>query len=297
MMQISGKNILNRLHKITPTISVGVLTADLLSLGRDLALLEKASVKLVHIDVMDGCFTPKMTFGPPLIKAMKTSLLKDVHLMIENPLETIGDYVASGADMITVHLESSRHIHRVLQALDTMNNVNDPERGLVQGIALNPGTDVELIQPIIDEVNMILLLAVNPAKTGLPLQNEVALVTGAAGAIGSGICKRLLEKGCCVAATDLPGENLDGLVNELKETAADRIIGIGLDVADRDSVADGFNEASRVWGGVDIVIVNAGIPLIASLMEIDLDDFRRLEKVNVEGTLLTLSEAGYHLCC
>jgi NAD(P)-dependent dehydrogenase (short-subunit alcohol dehydrogenase family) len=132
-------------------------------------------------------------------------------------------------------------------------------------------------------------------KTGLPLRNEVALVTGAAGAIGSGICRGLLKKGCYVAATDLPGENLDGLVNELKETTADRIIGVGLNVTDRDSVADGFNEVSRVWGGVDIVIVNAGIPLIASLVEMDINDFRRLEKVNVEGTLLTLSEAGRHL--
>ena len=133
------------------------------------------------------------------------------------------------------------------------------------------------------------------AKTDLPLENEVALVTGAAGAIGSGICTALLEKGCHVAATDLPGKHLDNLVNELKEPAADYIIGIGLDVTNRDSVTDGFNAVSRIWGGVDIVIANAGIPLIASLIEMDLDDFRKLEKVNVEGTLLTLSEAGRHL--
>jgi len=133
-------------------------------------------------------------------------------------------------------------------------------------------------------------------KTDLPLQNEVALVTGAAGAIGSGICKRLLEKGCCVVATDLHVDNLNILVNELKEIAADRIIGARLDVTDRDSVTYGFNKAIHVWGGVDIIIVNAGIPLVASLMEMDLNDFRRLEEVNVEGTLLTLSEAGRHLC-
>lgn len=166
MMQISDKSILNHLHKITPTISVGILTADLLSLGRELTLLENAGVKLLHIDVMDGCFTPRMTFGPLLIKAMQTSLFKDVHLMIEEPLEKLADYVVSGADMITVHLESSRHIHRVLQNLGTMNNVNDPERGLLRGIALNPGTDIELIKPIIDEVDMILLLAVNPGWSG-----------------------------------------------------------------------------------------------------------------------------------
>ena len=132
--------------------------------------------------------------------------------------------------------------------------------------------------------------------TGLPLENEVALVTGAAGAIGSGICRGLLEKGCYVAATDLPGERLDSLIKELKEIASERIIGVEIDVTDKNSMAEGFNKISRAWGGVDIVVVNAGIPLIASLMEMDIDDFRRLERVNVEGTLITLSEAGRHLC-
>lgn len=141
-----------------------------------------------------------------------------------------------------------------------------------------------------------ILYAEKPLKKTLPLQSEVALVTGAAGAIGYGICLGLLEKGCYVAATDLPGERLNGLVEELREIAGERVIGVELDVTERDSVAGGFKRVSRVWGGVDIVIVNAGIPLIGSLLEMDLEDFRRLERVNVEGTLLTLSEAGRHLC-
>ncbi len=161
-----SENILQRLHQWTPTISVGVLTADMLALGKELSILEKSGVKLLHIDVMDGCFTPMMTFGPPLIKAMKTSLLKDVHLMIEEPLEKVADYVAAGADMITVHVESGRHIHRVLQLLPTMSNVNGAERGLVRGIALNPGTPVETVHPLIDEVDVIFLLAVNPGWSG-----------------------------------------------------------------------------------------------------------------------------------
>jgi len=163
---MSEKSIFKRLLQWTPTISVGVLTADMLSLGKELSLLESTDVKLLHIDVMDGCFTPMMTFGPPIIKAMKTSLLKDVHLMIEDPLEKVADYVAAGADMITVHVESSRHIHRVLQVLATMSNVNEAERGLVRGIALNPGTPVETVQPLIDEVEVIFLLAVNPGWGG-----------------------------------------------------------------------------------------------------------------------------------
>ncbi len=160
---MSGESVLKRLREVTPTISVGILTADLLSLGTELAILDNAGVKLLHIDVMDGYFCPKMTCGPPLIKALKSSLFKDVHLMIQDPLEKLGDYVAAGADMITVHVESERnHIHRVLQALGTMSNANDSDRGLVRGVALNPGTPVEAVQPVIDEVDLILLLAVNP---------------------------------------------------------------------------------------------------------------------------------------
>ncbi len=167
MTQMSGKSVLKRLREVTPTISVGILTADLLSLGTELTILDNAGVKLLHIDVMAGYFCPKMTFGPPLIKALKSSLFRDVHLMIQDPLEKLGDYVAAGADMITVHLESERnHIHRVLQALGTMSNANDSDRGLVRGVALNPGTPVEAVQPVIDEVDLILLLAVNPGWSG-----------------------------------------------------------------------------------------------------------------------------------
>jgi len=129
MGQACGKSVLDRLGEVVPTVSVGILTADLANLQGELALLENTGVKLVHLDVMDGCFAPKMTFGPPLIQAMRTSLLKDVHLMIEHPLEKVGEYVAAGADMITVHVESDRHIHRVLQALGAMSNATNPERG------------------------------------------------------------------------------------------------------------------------------------------------------------------------
>jgi len=124
----------------------------------------------------------------------------------------------------------------------------------------------------------------------LPLRNKVALVTGAAGAIGYGICCGLLEKGCHLAATDLPGKKLDSFTADLKQIAAGRVIGIPIDVTDEESVVRGLESVSFAWGGIDIVVVNAGIPLVSFLKDIDLDDFRRLEKVNVEGTFLTLRE-------
>jgi NAD(P)-dependent dehydrogenase (short-subunit alcohol dehydrogenase family) len=129
---------------------------------------------------------------------------------------------------------------------------------------------------------------------GLPLRNKVALVTGAAGAIGYGVCRGLLEKGCHVAATDLAGEKLDHLVADLSPTAPGRVIGVPLDVTSKESVAAGFETVIRTWGGIDIVVINAGIAMVCQLQEIDLDAFRRLEKVNVEGTLLTLSATAHH---
>ena len=150
----------------SPTLSVGILTANLLTLGSELAVLERAGIMLVHIDVMDGCFCPMMTVGPPFIKALKTPLLKDAHLMIDEPLEKVADYAAAGADIITIHPEACAHPHRVLQQMQTLTNVNDPARGIVRGAALNPGTSLEVLEPLMDELEMILLLAVNPGWGG-----------------------------------------------------------------------------------------------------------------------------------
>jgi NAD(P)-dependent dehydrogenase (short-subunit alcohol dehydrogenase family) len=128
----------------------------------------------------------------------------------------------------------------------------------------------------------------------LPLKNKVALVTGAAGAIGYGICQGLLENGCHLVATDLPGRKLDDFIADLKQTAGERVIGVPIDVTDKESVVRGFETVIQTWGGIDIVVVNAGIPLVSYLKDIDLDAFRELEKVNVEGALLTLREIAHH---
>jgi NAD(P)-dependent dehydrogenase (short-subunit alcohol dehydrogenase family) len=131
-------------------------------------------------------------------------------------------------------------------------------------------------------------------NSDLPLHNKVALVTGAAGAIGYGICCGLLENGCHLAATDLPGEKLDNFTADLKQTAKDQVIGIPIDVTNEESIVYGIESISLTWGGIDIVVINAGIPLVKFLKDINLDDFRRLEKVNVEGTFLTLREIAHH---
>jgi ribulose-phosphate 3-epimerase len=149
-----------------PVLSVGILSADLGTLDAEVKVLESAGVELVHVDVMDGCFTPMMTVGPPLVRALETRLLKDVHLMIDEPLAKVPQYVAAGADIVTVHVESTIHVHRVLQELGRMVNANDPARGIVRGVALNPGTPVACVEPVLDEIELVLLLAVNPGWSG-----------------------------------------------------------------------------------------------------------------------------------
>ena len=154
------------LRAAAPTVSIGIVTANLLSLGSEIALLEGTGAKLAHFDVMDGCFCPMMTVGPPLIKAIKTTLLKDVHLMIDEPLEKVAEYVAVGADIVTIHIEACSNAHRVLQKLGSLTNANDSERGVVRGVAVNPGTPLEALEPLLDELDYISLLAVNPGWGG-----------------------------------------------------------------------------------------------------------------------------------
>ncbi len=163
---MAPSDTLSILAGLAPTLSVGILTADLLALGSELAVLERAGVGVAHVDVMDGCFCPMMTVGPPIVRAMKTPMLKDVHLMIDEPLSKVGDFVAAGADIVTVHVESSAHVHRVLQQLGALTNANNPARGIVRGVALNPGTPVEAIEPLLDQAELVLLLAVNPGWGG-----------------------------------------------------------------------------------------------------------------------------------
>ena len=126
----------------------------------------------------------------------------------------------------------------------------------------------------------------------LPLRGAAALVTGSAGAIGSGICEALLEKGCNVLVTDLAGERLDSMVRELGNTYGNKVSGAALDVTDPLSVAAAFEKAVEAFGGLDIVIANAGVAHVSPLVDMDLEAFRKIERVNVDGTLTVLAEAG-----
>ncbi len=127
------------------------------------------------------------------------------------------------------------------------------------------------------------------------LKGKVALVTGAAGAIGYGICEVLLENGCSVVATDLPGERLEAFAKDLDSIAPGQSIGVPLDVTDTESTKTAFDAVFDKYGKLDIVIHNAGIAHVSKIVDMDVEKFQLLEKVNVDGTLIVLAEAGRRL--
>jgi ribulose-phosphate 3-epimerase len=137
-----------------------------MALGEDVARLEAAGVILAHFDVMDGAYVPMLTVGPPIIKGVRTAMLKDVHLMVREPLASLPDYVAAGADIVTIHPDACAHPHRALQALASMANTRDAARGIARGIALNPGSPVEWLSPLLDHAELVMLVAINPGWGG-----------------------------------------------------------------------------------------------------------------------------------
>jgi len=140
--------------KIAPSL----LAADFSNLEREVKSIETAD--FLHLDVMDGHFVPNITFGPSVIGALKkhSNLIFDVHLMIENPDQYIADFVSAGADMITVHAETCIHLHRTLQLIKSHD--------VKCGVVLNPSTPVDVLKHVLHEVDMILIMTVNPGFGG-----------------------------------------------------------------------------------------------------------------------------------
>ena len=141
-------------------ISPSVLAADFSKLGEEIQLVSEKGADLIHLDVMDGHFVPNLSFGADIIKGIRgfSNLPFDVHLMIENPEHYVDAYVEAGANFITVHPEATPHIHSVLQKIH--------KAGVKTGIALNPGTPIEALENVIDIIDLILVMTVNPGFGG-----------------------------------------------------------------------------------------------------------------------------------
>ncbi|KPJ61554.1 MAG: hypothetical protein AMJ46_00055 [Latescibacteria bacterium DG_63] len=170
---MSTNDAFDLLRDQSPTISVGILTADLMNLGSELSMLEELGIRVIHFDVMDGRFAPFMTVGPRFIEGVRSNLLKDVHLLIENPSTKVEEYVRAGADMITVHIDAGDGVLSILRELGRMKNLNHPRRGLVRGVAVNPDTAIEALRPLLDDIEMISVLAVNPRVKGFPFFDSI----------------------------------------------------------------------------------------------------------------------------
>ncbi len=144
-------------------LSPSILSADFSRLGEQIKKLDEAGAQYVHIDVMDGMFVPSISFGMPVIHAIRgcSDRIFDVHLMIEEPGRYIADFAEAGADLITVHAESCKHLDRTIESIK--------ERGLLAGVALNPATPVSAISCLLEKVDMVLIMTVNPGFGGQKL--------------------------------------------------------------------------------------------------------------------------------
>jgi ribulose-phosphate 3-epimerase len=142
--------------KIAPSI----LSANFARLGEDIKDVERGGADYIHVDVMDGHFVPNITIGPLIVEAIRpiTKLPLDVHLMIENPDQYIEAFAKAGADIITVHVEACTHLHRTIQQIKA--------QGVKAGVVLNPHTPVSMIQHVLEEIDLVLLMTVNPGFGG-----------------------------------------------------------------------------------------------------------------------------------
>src|SRR5215470_8183175 len=187
-------------------IAPSILSADFAALGDAIARVEAAGADLLHVDVMDGHFVPNLTLGPPVIESIRkrTRLPLDVHLMIEEPERYIDTYVRAGADLLTVHVEACRHLQRALTQIR--------EAGARPGVALNPATLPGVVEYVLDDLDLILVMSVNPGFGGqsfIPSAHrkirEVRTLLGARpvdvsvdGGVKAGLARSLAEDGASV---------------------------------------------------------------------------------------------------
>jgi ribulose-phosphate 3-epimerase len=160
-----------------PLLSAGVITADLTRLGAEMEVI-RGRAHWAHVDVMDGVFCPQLTVGPSFVKAVaSTGVPVDVHLMVEDPLRMLPEVVLAGAGIVTVHAESGRHPHRVLQEL---TRLSAEVRPVIRGYAINPATPVQAIEPVLDLIDLVLVLSVNPGwSSQAPAANTARRIAAA----------------------------------------------------------------------------------------------------------------------
>jgi ribulose-phosphate 3-epimerase len=218
----------------SPQLSVGLARADPLAIGTQLEELIQAGVRVVHFDIMDGRFAGPLSGGAGLVGALPGGLAADVHLMVEDPERHVEPFIAAGAEAITFHPEATPHPHRLLRRLG--------REGVVRGLALSPSTPLTTLEPLLGEIELVLVLAVNPGATGEALHgpsarrvHQVRELVGHGGpriAIDGGITDDnlpeiaalgpdLVVAGSAVFAGTSPGRTATRMLSVLQASAAD----------------------------------------------------------------------------
>ena len=192
-------------------ISPSLLSADFCNLNRDIHMLESAGADLLHIDVMDGHFVPNITIGIPVVEAIKknSSIPCDVHLMIEKPERYVDDFVKAGADYLTVHAEACTHLHRTLQHIRIL--------GCKSGVALNPHTSLSVIEEVLEEIDLVLIMSVNPGFGGQSfISNALSKIKR--------LKRMIMEKGYNHIEIEVDGGIKLNNIQEVAEAGADIIV-------------------------------------------------------------------------
>lgn len=141
-------------------LSPSLLSADFTNLKSDIEILDKSGVKYLHLDVMDGMFVPNISFGPMIIKQLRplTNMVFDVHLMIEDPDRYVQSFKDAGADILTVHYEACKHLHRTISYIKSL--------GMKAGVSLNPATNIDVLDYVLEDLDLVLIMSVNPGFGG-----------------------------------------------------------------------------------------------------------------------------------
>lgn len=223
-----------------PRLSAGVITADMTRLGAELGIL-RDNVTWAHVDVMDGVFCPQLTVGPAFVSAVaSTGIPVDAHLMVQEPRGILPEIVSAGAALITVHAEATRHLHRTMQEMTAIAETH----GFLRGVAINPGTPVQAVEPVLELADLILVLAVNPGWSGqapavstrrrteavrdMAEQHGVQVLVGVDGGVTIGNAAEIASWGVDVIVSGSaifdrvdPARNLDLLTRELSRASSE----------------------------------------------------------------------------